>query len=140
MANNLKHIVKQYILENYKIKEQEEESTEEKASIKGVENLLDSTQQRLTTLLRDITQPENKLKVIDDVLDYVMRGFNTMADLPDATLRNHFIKKFGGESNNMGDMPTVDVVDNAEDTVDEMSTTAGAPAPATKFAFKRKKK
>jgi len=135
--NQIKDVVKKYIVENYNVREQEE-APEEKSSIVGVTKLLDSTQQRLTTLLRDITKPENKLRIIDDVLDYVMRGFNTMADLPDATLRNHFIAKFGGEKMN-NDVPMMDT-EPEEDTVDEMSTTAGVPAPATKYAFKRKKK
>lgn len=138
MANKeLKNLVKNYILENYKnIKENDDD--QEKASIVGIKKLLDSTQERLTTMLRNITQPQNKLAVLDDVVNYVLNGFNTREDLPDATLRNHFIDIFGGgsdvENNNDIEEPSVD-----EEPIDEMSTSAGAGAYLSKYAYKRKK-
>ena len=145
--NKIKEQIKNYILENYsKISEEDvdqdgiedevdvdiEEPAEEKDplddvnSVQTIKKLLDSTSTRLSTELRDITQTGTKLSILDDIVKYVLGGFNTTADLPDATLRNHFIKMFGG--------------DGANGEIEEMSTTAGAPAPATKYAFKRKKK
>ena len=145
--NKIKEQIKNYILENYsKISEEDvdqdgvedgvdvdiEEPSEEEdplddvSSVQTIKKLLDSTSTRLSTELRDITQTGTKLSILDDIVKYVLGGFNTTADLPDATLRNHFIKMFGG--------------DDANGEIEEMSTTAGAPAPATKYAFKRKKK
>lgn len=139
MANRkqLKEVITKYISENYsRLNEQDEDP---KASIQGIINLLDSTDTRLSTLIRDINSPENKLMIIDKVLDYVLDGFNTTADIPPATLRNHFIQKFGGdEKDGMDDIADAPETDAEE--IEEMSTTAGAPAPATKYAFKRKKK
>ena len=146
---DLKETVRNYILENYsKISEEDkdgdgiedevgvvvDEPSEEKDSLAGVSSvqaikrLLDKTDTRLSTELKDITASSTKLSILDSIIDYVLGGFNTTADLPDATLRNYFIQKFGGR-------PEVEI----EDNIEEMSTTAGAPAPATKYAFKRKK-
>ena len=143
----VKDQIRNYILENYsKLSEEdvdqdgiddevdsdiEEPSKDEDPlssvdSVQAIKRLLDSTSTRLSTELRDITQPKTKLSIIDNIVDYVLGGFNTTADLPDATLRNHFIQKFGGDS--------------GSGEIEEMSTTAGAPAPATKYAFRRKKK
>ena len=153
MANkkDLKEIVRNYILENYsRLSEEDkdqdgiedevdavinEPADDEKdplsgvSSVQAIKRLLDKTDTRLSTELRDITVANTKLKILDDIVDYVLGGFNTTADLPDATLRNHFIQKFGGR-------PELEI----DDEMQEVSTTAGAPAPATKYAFKRKKK
>ena len=162
MANkkDLKEVVRNYILENYSrlseedkdqdgiedevdavVDEPEVDPVVDKPgddkedplsgvnSVQAIKRLLDRTDTRLSTELRDITVASTKLKILDDIVDYVLGGFNTTADLPDATLRNHFIKKFGGR-------PELEV----DDEMQEVSTTAGAPAPATKYAFKRKKK
>lgn len=139
---DLKKIVSNYILENYKkevdLKEEdidgdgiEDISPEEVddlagvRSVQAIKNLLDKTDTRISTELRDITRASTKLSILDSVVDYILGGFNTTADLPNATLRNHFIQKFGGSSDNGTDL-------------DEMSTTAGSPAPATKYAYKKK--
>ena len=145
--NKIKEQIKNYILENYsKLSEEDvdqdgiedevdvdieepsekEDPLDDVSSVQTIKKLLDSTSTRLSTELRDITQTGTKLSILDDIVKYVLGGFNTTADLPDATLRNHFIKMFGG--------------DGANGEIEEMSTTAGAPAPATKYAFKRKKK
>ena len=149
MANkkDLKELVSNYILENYsKLSEEDkdgdgiedevdavvddsdkkEDPLERKNSVQAIKNLLDKTDTRLSTELRDINKTSTKLSILSNIVDYVLGGFNTTADLPDATLRNFFIEKFGGNE--------------MENGMDEMSTTAGAPAPATKYAFKRKKK
>lgn len=148
--NKIKEQIKNYILENYsKLSEEDvdqdgiedevdvdiEEPSEKEDplssvdSVQTIKKLLDSTSTRLSTELRDITQTGTKLSILDDIVKYVLGGFNTTADLPDATLRNHFIKMFGGR-------PDLEI----DSEIEEMSTTAGAPAPATKYAFKRKKK
>lgn len=138
---DLKKIVSNYILENYKkeidLKEEDvdgdgiEDTAPEVVddlagvnSVQAIKTLLDKTDTRISTELRDITKTSTKLSIIDSVVDYILGGFNTTADLPDATLRNHFIQKFGGSNNDVD--------------LDEMSTTAGAPAPATKYAYKKK--
>lgn len=133
--SQIKEAIKGYITKNYVLENRDQEM--ESASITGIKKLLDSTQQRLSTLLRDITQPETKLQIVDDVVDYILNGFNTMADLPDATLRNHFIDKFGGgeEMDNGMEAPEPE----PEETVDEMSTSGAAGAYNTKYAFRRKK-
>ena len=140
---DLKEIVSNYILENYKkeidLKEEDvdgdgiDDTTPEVVdalagvnSVQAIKTLLDKTDTRISTELRDINKTSTKLSILDSVVDYILGGFNTTADLPDATLRNHFIQKFGGSNNGVD--------------LDEMSTTAGAPAPATKYAYKKKVK
>ena len=152
MANkkDLKEVVRNYILENYSRLSEEDvdnDGIEDEVdavidkpaddegplsgvnSVQAIKRLLDKTDTRLSTELKDITVANTKLKILDDIVDYVLGGFNTTADLPDATLRNFFIRKFGGR-------PELEI----DDEMQEVSTTAGAPAPATKYAFKRKKK
>ena len=148
MANKkeLKELVSNYILENYsKISEEDKDgdgiddevdavvdvSDEEEGdlgdadqALSSIIDLLNTTDQRVSTILRRTDSTQEKVEILNRMVDFVLNGFNTRQDLPNSMLRDFFIKKFGG----------------SEETVDEMSTTAGAPAPATKYAFKRKKK
>ena len=147
MANKkeLKELVSNYILENYsKISEEDKDgdgiddevdavvdvSDEEEGdlgdadqALSSIIDLLNTTDQRVSTILRRTDSTQEKVEILNRMVDFVLNGFNTRQDLPNSMLRDFFIKKFGG----------------GEETVDE-TTTAGAPAPATKYAFKRKKK
>ena len=148
MANkkDLKELVSNYILENYsKISEEDKdedgiddevdavvdvsdeeegESGDSDTALSNIVDLLNTTDQRVSTILRRTDSTQEKVEILNKMVDFVLGGFNTRQDLPNSMLRDFFIKKFGG----------------SEEAVAEMSTTAGAPAPATKYAFKRKKK
>ena len=142
--DQLKEIIRNYVLENKaKFLEADEDgdgiddeidvqidepidSEEGHEGEKAFANLLailDSQKQRISTVLRRVDSTQEKVDILDIMVDTVLNGFNTRQDLPDSTLKNYFLQKFGGESN-----------------VAETSTTAGAPAPATKYAYKLKKK
>ena len=144
MANKkqIKELVQNYILENYsKISEEdidndgiedtvdtdvtpdeEEDLSDADQALGSIIDLLNTTDQRVSAILRQTDSTAEKVAILDKMVDFILGGFNTRQDLPNSTLRDFFIKKFGG----------------SED-IEEMSTTAGAPAPATKYAFKRKK-
>ena len=148
MANkkDLKEVVRNYILENYsrlseedvdgdgiedKVDPEIDEPGDDEDSLGDVDqaydaviDLLNSTGQRINSILRRTDSRDEKVQILNRMVDFILNGFNTREDLPNSMLRDFFIKKFGGQSSQ----------------VDEMSTTAGAPAPATKYAFKRKKK
>ena len=148
MANkkDLKEVVRNYILENYSRLSEEDkdqdgiedevdavvdEPVDDDPSVEDVDqaydaviDLLNSTGQRINSVLRRTDSRDEKVQILNRMVDFILNGFNTREDLPNSMLRDFFIKKFGGQSSQ----------------VDEMSTTAGAPAPATKYAFKRKKK
>jgi len=148
MANkkDLKEVVRNYILENYSRLSEEDkdqdgiedkvdavvdEPVDDDPSVEDVDqaydsvvDLLNSTGQRINSVLRRTDSRDEKLQILNRMVDFILNGFNTREDLPNSMLRDFFMKKFGGQLSQ----------------VDEMSTTAGAPAPATKYAFKRKKK
>ena len=138
----IKELVQNYILENYsKISEEdidndgiedtvdtdvtpdeEEDVSDADQALGAIIDLLNTTDERVSAILRQTDSTAEKVAILDKMVDFILGGFNTRQDLPNSTLRDFFIKKFGG----------------SED-IEEMSTTAGAPAPATKYAFKRKK-
>ena len=148
MANkkDLKEVVKNYILENYSRlseEDKDQDGIEDKVdavvdepgddedslgdvdqAYDAVVDLLNSSGQRINSILRRTDSRDEKVQILNRMVDFILNGFNTREDLPNSMLRDFFMKKFGGQLSQ----------------VDEMSTTAGAPAPATKYAFKRKKK
>jgi len=151
MANkkDLKEIVSNYILENYskkKVEEQDMASDDQLGDIdpqvlETRKALFNVSDERLVQSLRDIVTTEQVGQLVVQMLDFLNRF--TPAPNLDRDLAIKFIQ--GAERNRDFDAskrevePEVDV-DAEEETVDEMSTTAGAPAPATKYAFRRKKK
>ena len=144
---DLKEIIRNYVLENKDrfaeadedgdgvdditnepvIEPEADDNMEIDASdtVSQINRILDASEERVQSVLANVSGADRKLQIIDAMVDYLLRGFPTSSDLPPTVLRDFFIKKFStGEMN----------------TIDEMSTTAGAPAPATKYAFKVKKK
>ena len=149
MANkkDLKEIVSNYILENYskkKIEEQDEASYEQLGDIdpqvlEARKALFGVSDERLVQSLRDIVTTEQVGQLMVQMLDFINKF--TPAPNLDRDLAIKFIQ--GAERDRDFDASKREVepeADAEEETVDEMSTTAGAPAPATKYAFKRKKK
>ena len=153
MANkkDLKEIVSNYILENYskkKVEEQDMASDDQLGDIdpqvlEARKALFGVSDERLVQSLRDIVTTEQVGQLMVQMLDFINRF--TPAPNLDRDLAIKFIQ--GTERDRDFDAskrevePEVDIeIDAEEETVDEMSTTAGAPAPATKYAFKRKKK
>lgn len=104
---------------------EDENGKDSNSVLKQIVRMLDSDEERLASILRGVESTDDKLAIIDEMIQFLLNNFNTRSDLPNAVLRNHFLKMTSqGEK---GD-------------IEEMSTTAGAPAPATKYAFKLKKK
>ena len=143
---DLKELVSNYILENYskkKIKEEDEASPEQLKDVgskvlefrKALFNLSD---ERLIQSLRDIVTVEQVGEIMVQMLDFINKT------TPAPNLNRDLAIKFlqGSDRDRDFDASKREVepeVDAEEETVDEMSTTAGAPTPATKYAFKRKK-
>jgi hypothetical protein len=144
----LKEIVKNYIFENYsRLSEEDKDGdgiedevdpvidgptddkeevndSEVQAALQDIVSLLDASGERVNSILRQADSTESKISILNKMVDFILDGFSTREDLPNSVLRNFFIKKFG----------------SVDADVYEESTTAGAPAPATKYAFRRKKK
>ena len=142
--DKLKEIIRSYVLEN-KAKFMEadedgdgiddeidvqidkpidsEDDTSGEQAFEALLTILDQTGTRISTILKRVDSTKEKMDILNAMVDTVLNGFNTRQDLPNSTLKNYFIQKFGGS-----------------DEMAETSTTAGAPAPATKYAYKLKKK
>ena len=127
--SELKEIVRNYISE--RIQEQDKMDPVAKA-VSALKNVQD---EKLLQSLRNITTLEQVGDLLLKTLDFV----NTQTPAPDLS-RDLAIQVFQGfEPDEEVDAIDMDA-EAEEETVDEMSTTAGAPAPATKYAFRRKKK
>jgi len=139
MANkkDLKEIIGKYIVENYsknKVEEQKEDMDVITTAYNAIENASD---ERMFQALRSITSLPEVAQLYRMLLDFINQ--NT----PAANLSTDQAIQFlsGDDIDDAEEEIKQDIeIDSEEETVDEMSTTAGAPAPATKYAFKRKKK
>ena len=141
MANkkDLKEIIGKYIVENYsknKVEEQKEDMDVITTAYNAIQNASD---ERMFQALRSITSIKDVAQLYKMLLSFINQN-TPAADLS----TDQAIQFLSGD-----DIPVKrdeeeieqDIeIDSEEETVDEMSTTAGAPAPATKYAFKRKKK
>lgn len=155
---DLKEVVRNYILENYSrlseedvdddgiedevdpvVDEPENDDLESEQAFKNIIDLLDSTGQRVGAILRRADSTNEKVDILNRMVDFTLNGFTTREDLPNSMLRDFFIRKFGG-----GDV--------GDETMDEQSMTGGGAASqasftagtgeqyATPYAFRRKKK
>jgi len=139
MANkkDLKEIIGKYIVENYsknKVEEQKEDMDVITTAYNAIENASD---ERMFQALRSITSLKDVAQLYRMLLTFINQ--NT----PAANLSTDQAIQFlsGNDIEDAEEEIEQDIeIDSEEETVDEMSTTAGAPAPATKYAFKRKKK
>ena len=139
MANkkDLKEIIGKYIVENYsknKVEEQKEDMDAITIAYNAISNASD---ERMFQALRSITSLPEVAQLYKMLLSFINQ--NT----PAADLSTDQAIQFlsGKDIDDAEEEIEQDIeIDSEEETVDEMSTTAGAPAPATKYAFKRKKK
>ena len=134
---DLKELVSNYILENYSKKEINEQEEGVDVISNAYEAIENASDERMFQALRSITSLKDVAKLYTMLLDFINNN-TPAADLS----KDQAIQFLSGEplEDEVESNSEVDIeVDAEEDTVDEMSTTAGAPAPATKYAFKRKK-
>ena len=148
---DLKEIVKKYISENYSKKEiGEGYASREKDSKKTEGNVVynPKTKKQDVVISGKVKSSHDKY---DDALDALHsdKSFNESVDseikkIDDAI--SHFEKKIAsqGRITNARDEEHLEKLKDlrskmSKESIDEMSTTAAAPAPATKYAFKRKK-
>jgi len=117
--------------------------TREKVKV-AFDALKDVTDERLLQSLRSMTEIED----VGLFLLYMIQFINQTTPAPNLTkqLAHQFIDKSLSDDfdsvaarEKYTDKNNTEETDSEEDNIEEMSTTAGAPAPATKYAFKRKK-
>lgn len=130
MANKaeLKEIIRNYVSERMNEQEQMDPVTKAVDALKNVQD------EKLLQSLRNITT----IKQVGDLLLKTLDFVNAQTPAPDLS-RDLAIQVFQGFEPDE-EVDAIDMDAEEEETVDEMSTTAGAPAPATKYAFRRKKK
>ena len=144
--NKIKEQIKNYILENYsKISEQEKNKTNvlkdlypEVAEVR--DNLFNVADERLIQSLKNIATVEQTGQLIVQMIDFINK--ETPAPFITKDLAIKYIQGAESRDFNVDDFESEVEIEpeTEEESVEEMSTTAGAPAPATKYAFKRKKK
>ena len=144
--NKIKEQIKNYILENYsKISEQEKNETDllkdldpEVAEVRN--NLFNVADERLVQSLKNIVSVEQTGQLIVQMIDFINK--ETPAPSINKDLAIKYIQGAESRDFNVDDFESEVEIEpeTEEESVEEMSTTAGAPAPATKYAFKRKKK
>ena len=141
----IKESIKSYILENYSKKKIEEQEDDLEGTLDLSDNvaaarkaLFETPDEKIIQAFRNILSLEEAAQLYVSLLDFI----NDKAPAPDLDPDIAIKYLSGAEDRDEKEQePEVDIeVDAEEETVDEMSTTAGAPAPATKYAFKRKKK
>lgn len=131
--NELKEVIRNYILENkekmYEAPEDDQDdeevvddAPEKDASGDFIQGIL-ASDPSIAADLGKITNPRQKIDILDGFIDFVLNAMGRN-NIPSSDLRNYALRKFA----------------NTDQEVNEESTTAGVPAPATKYAYKLKKK
>lgn len=129
---NLKELIKNYIKENY-IKE--EQASDVQTVISNLQNIQDT---RFLQSLRGITTLEEAQQLLVFMIDFI--NAETPAPTLDASLAIQAINNIIASTPENGEEETEEPGEPEEEEVDEISTSAGAGAYNTKYAFKLPKK
>jgi hypothetical protein len=127
---NLKELIKNYIKENY-IKE--EQASDVTTVINNLQNIQDT---RFLQSLRGITTLEEAQQLLVFMIDFI--NAETPAPTLDASLAIQAINNIIASTPE--DEKEEEIGEPEEEEVDEISTSAGAGAYNTKYAFKLPKK